>query len=229
MNTTSTQQEKQLDDCWNRIGVWSKAMASCSRLQEVQHCRNCEHYSAAGRQVLDRPAPEGYRQEWTQRFADPATDEAGDIRSALLFRLGDEWMALQGTCIDEITPLRSIHSLPRTEGTIIKGLVNIRGELKLCVSLGALLQLEKAREDHTSDHEIHERMISVTWNEQSFVFPASEVHGIHRYDESEVEASPATVSKSKASFTTGIIKWSDRHVGVLDTELLFYALSKGLK
>jgi len=229
MSATDPAAEQRLDDCWNRIGVWSKQQANCPQLEQVVHCRNCERYSAAGRQVLDRPASDDYRREWTERFAEPRAVEHEDAQSVLLFRLGDEWLALQSACIDEITPLRSIHSLPRTEGTLIKGLVNIRGELKLCVSLGVLLQLEKAREDYVSDREIHERMISVTWNEQSFVFPASEVHGIHRYSERELEASPATVSKSKSSFTAGIVKWQDRHVGVLDTELLFYALSKGLK
>jgi len=221
--------EQQLDDCWNRIGVWSKNQASCPELEQVAHCRNCARYSAAGRQVLDRPSSDDYRREWTERFAEPRNVEKHETQSALLFRLGDEWMALQSSCIDEITPLRSIHSLPRTEGTLIKGLVNIRGELKLCVSLGALLQLEKANEEYVSDREIHERMISVTWNDQSFVFPTSEVHGIHHYSDAELQASPATVSKSKSSFTTGILKWRNRHVGALDTELLFYALSKGMQ
>ncbi len=229
MSTQNQPDDQRLDDCWNRIGVWSKDQASCPELEQVTHCRNCSRYSAAGRQVLDRPASDDYRREWTQRFAEPRPEKNADARSALLFRLGDEWMGLQSSCIDEITPLRSIHSLPRTDGTLIKGLVNIRGELKLCVSLGALLQLEKAREAYISDREIHERMISVTWNAQSFVFPASEVHGIHHYADGELEASPVTVSKSKSSFTTGIIKWQDRHVGVLDTELLFYALSKGMQ
>ncbi len=221
--------KQQLDDCWNRIGVWSKGQTSCPELKQVMHCRNCARYSAAGRQVLDRPASEDYRREWTERFAEPRSKETHEANSTLLFRLGDEWLALQSNCIDEITPLRSIHSLPHTEGTFIKGLVNIRGELRLCVALGVVLQLEKAREDYVNDREIHERMISVTWNEQSFVFPATEVHGIYHYSDEAVEALPATVSRSKSSFTTGILKWRKRHVGVLDTGLLFYALSKGLQ
>ena len=229
MSTQKAPEEARLDDCWNRIGVWSKEQASCPELKQVAHCRNCARYSAAGRQALDRPSSEDGRREWTQHFAEPRQLAQHSANSALLFRLGDEWMALQSSCIDEITPLRSIHSLPRTEGTLIKGLVNIRGELKLCVSLGALLQLEKSHEDYASDREIHERMVSVTWNEQSFVFPASEVHGIYHYGDDALQASPATVSKSKSSFTTGVVQWQNRHVGVLDTELLFYALSKGLQ
>jgi len=229
MSINDCPDEQQLDDCWNNIGVWSKVQASCPELEKVVHCRNCARFAAAGRQVLDRPASDDYRREWTERFAELRVNERHDAHSTLLFRLGDEWMALQSSCIDEITPLRSIHSLPRTKDTLIKGLVNIRGELKLCVSLGILLQLEKSHEDYVNDREIHERMISVTWDNQSFVFPTSEVHGIHHYADNELQASPTSVSKSKSSFTTGIIKWRDLHVGVLDTELLFYALSKGLQ
>lgn len=227
--TSRNDNTPQLDDCWNRIGVWSKDQASCPELEQVVHCRNCALYSAAGRQVLDRPTSADYQQEWTKRFSEPRTEDNCDLQSALLFRLGDEWLAIESRCIDEITPLRSIHSLPRTEGTLVKGLVNIRGELKLCVSLGALLQLEKAREDHLDDREIHERMISISLDDQSFVFPASEVHGVHHYSEDVLQASPVTVSRSKSSFTTGILEWRDRHVGVLETELVFYALAKGLQ
>ncbi|TCK18900.1 chemotaxis-related protein WspD [Thiogranum longum] len=220
---------QQLDDCWNRIGVWSTGRASCPELENVVHCRNCALYSAAGRKVLDRPTSDDYRHEWTERFAIPRQEENCKTQSTLLFRLGDEWLAMQSNCIDEITPLRSIHSLPRTEGTLVKGLVNIRGELKLCVSLGAMLQLDKAREDYIEDREIHERMISLSRGDQSFVFPASEVYGIHHYSEDALQASPTTVSRSKSSFTTGILEWRDRHIGVLDTELVFYALSKDLQ
>ncbi len=229
MTTRNDNDAPQLDDCWNRIGVWSKDQASCPELEQVIHCRNCSLYSAAGRQVLDRPTSADYRREWTERFAEPRTKENCDTQSTLLFRLGDEWLALQSSCIDEITPLRSIHSLPHTEGTLVKGLVNIRGELKLCVSLGALLQLDKAHEDYIDDREIHERMISISLDDQSFVFPASEVHGIHHHGEDALQASPVTVSRSKSSFTTGVLKWRDRHIGVLDTELIFYALAKGLQ
>ena len=41
-----------LDDCWNRIGVWSRAGATCPKLDDVTHCRNCSVYSDAGRRIL---------------------------------------------------------------------------------------------------------------------------------------------------------------------------------
>ncbi|HED19876.1 MAG TPA: chemotaxis protein CheW [Gammaproteobacteria bacterium] len=218
-----------LDDCWNRIGVWSPETASCTELKRFVHCRNCDRYSAAGRRMLERPVPAAYRQEWTERFAHVKHNHQDSSRSVLLFRLGDEWLALDSMFINEITPIRAIHSLPHRGNSLVKGLVNIRGELKICISIGSLLQLEKARESYTTDHEILERMIFISKDGQSFVIPVSEVHGIFHYADSALQTAPATVAKSRHSYTSGILSWEDRHVGVLDHELLFYALIRGLQ
>ena len=229
MTKTGGEHEVYLLDCWNRIGVWSQDKASCPELEKNIHCRNCAHYSAAGRQVLERPAPKEYRHEWTRRFTESKQLNEDATNSALLFRLGDEWLGIDSSYVNEITQVRSIHTLPHRTDSLVKGLVNIRGELKLCISIGSILQLEKARECYDSDHEILERMIFIEKDTQSFVFPVSEVHGIHRYSDNAVQALPATVSKSKNSYTTGVLPWNSHHVGMLDHELLFYALSRGLQ
>lgn len=221
-------QSVDLDDCWNRIGVWSQEAASCPELKRFIHCRNCDHYSAAGRQMLERKTPDDYRREWTKRFSQSQQQEANCNNSSLLFRLGDEWLAINSLCVNEITQMRTIHSLPHRDSRLVKGLVNIRGELKLCISLGAILKLEKAQESYVTDHEIHERMLLVEKGDESYVFPVSEVHGTYQYTDNDIQAPPATVSNAKSNFTSGMISWNDQHVGILDHELLFYALGKGL-
>jgi len=218
-----------LDDCWNRIGVWSTKQASCPELQRFVHCRNCDRYSEAGRQMLERPVPGAYRKEWTKRFTDVKRSDQNSTRSALLFRLGDEWLAIDSLFVNEITPVRTIHCLPHKSSAVIKGLVNIRGELKICISIGAILQLDKARESYITDHEILERMIFVEKDGQNYVFPVSEVHGIFHYADNDLQALPATVAKSRQTYTSGILCWDNRHVGVLDHELLFYALARSLQ
>jgi len=218
-----------LDDCWNRIGVWSREKASCPELKRFVHCRNCDRYSAAGRQMLERPVPVAYRQEWTERFTHAKYAHEDSSKSVLLFRLGDEWLGIDSLFVNEITPMRTIHCLPHKNDSLVKGLVNIRGELKICISIGSILHLEKARQSYTTDHEILERMIFIEKDGQSFVFPVSEVYGIFRYADSALQAAPATVAQSRHSYTNGILCWDNRHVGVLDHELLFYALARGLK
>lgn len=228
MSEYNDQPQKAMDDCWNSIGVWSRDEASCPELKRFVHCRNCDRYSKAGRRMLERVVPEDYRVEWTERFSQSKQAEVARDNSVLLFRLGDEWLGLGSQYVNEITQMRTIHSLPHRENEIVKGLVNIRGELKICISIGAVLQLEKARESYTTDHEILERMILIEKDAQSFVFPVSEVHGTHHYANRQVKTPPATVANAKNNFTNGIVAWKDTHVGILDHELLFYALSRGL-
>ena len=218
-----------LDDCWNRIGIWSPERASCPELQQVIHCRNCARYSSAGRSMLEHPMTADYRDEWTERLASARQTRQAGSNALLLFRLGDEWLGLGCLHVQEVSEMRSIHSLPHRTDSLVKGIVNIRGELKLCVSIGSLLQLDKSQEDYRVDHEIHQRMIHILKDDQSFVFPVSEVHGIHHYPDKALKPAPATLSKSRQSFTAGVLSWEQRHVGVLDHELLFFALTKGLE
>jgi len=216
------------EDCWNRIGVWSTQGASCPQLESCVHCRNCDHYSSAGRLMLERVVPEDYRQQWTQRFARPKQVVETCSNSVLLFRLGDEWLAVDSQCVSEITRMLNIHCIPHHGDSLVKGLVNVRGELKICVSIGSALQLGKASDPHSADHHILERMILIEKDDCSFVFPVSEVEGIAHYTDHELRPLPATLANARSKLTIGIVQRHDRQVGILDHELLFYALAKGL-
>ena len=105
-----------IDDCWNRIGVFGDQ--SCARLDAHIHCRNCEVYSAAAIALLDRygtqlePDSSAYGQS-----EDNA--EQGEQRSLLIFRLGEEWLALATRRMAEVMPLSPIHTLPICFDTVI--------------------------------------------------------------------------------------------------------------
>ena len=79
-------------DCWNRIGVHGDR--SCPELDRVVHCHNCPVFGGAGRQFLDAPPPQGYLDEWTRRLAAPIEAPTTDLLGVLIFRLGEEWLAL---------------------------------------------------------------------------------------------------------------------------------------
>jgi chemotaxis-related protein WspD len=126
-------------DCWNRIGV--RGDRSCPELAQYVHCQNCPVFAAAGRRFLDAPTPPGYLDEWAERLAAPAEEAAADLEGALVFRLADEWLALSVHALVEVTPPRPVHRVPH-RGGLLAGLVNIRGELCLCVHLAKLLGVE---------------------------------------------------------------------------------------
>jgi chemotaxis-related protein WspD len=126
-------------DCWNRIGV--RGDRSCPELTQYVHCQNCPVFAAAGRHFLDVPTPPDYLDEWTERLAAPAEEATADLEGVLVFRLADEWLALSVHTLVEVTTPRPIHRVPH-RGGLLAGLVNIRGELCLCVHLTKLLGIE---------------------------------------------------------------------------------------
>ena len=151
---------------------------------------------------------------------------AAGLNTGLVFRLGDEWLVLDSRYVREVTRLGSIHSLPQRRNAMLKGLVNVNGELQVCIALEQLLQLEKAQQP---DLSIHAHLICVADKDQHFAFAVSEVSGIHQFSDDEVELVPATVSRFRSSFTLGMLGWHEQEVGILDHELLFDSLARSLQ
>ena len=133
---TSLSIDNVVRDCWNSIGV--RGDRSCPELAEFVHCQNCPVFAAAGRRFLDARSPEGYLEEWTERLAELPDDLSRDTLSVLVFRLADEWLALPVQVLVEVTAPRPVHRVPYRAG-LLAGLVNIRGELHLCIHLAKLL------------------------------------------------------------------------------------------
>ncbi len=212
-------------ECWNRIGDWGDA--TCVELETAIHCHNCPVYAAAGRSLLDREAPEGYLSEWTRVLA--REDEVGnlDALSVLVFRLQKEWLALSTRLFKELLEERVVCHLPHRSNDVFMGLVNVQGEMRLCISLSDFLGLEK--EDHSAQkmsHIVYRRMAVVEREGDCWVFPVDEVHGIHRFHPDELLDVPVTISKAAATYTKGIVRWQDRSIGCLDDELLFNSLQR---
>jgi chemotaxis-related protein WspD len=186
------------------------------------------HWSAAAR-LLDREMPEGYLDERTDIVsAEKLTVEAG-TKSIVIFRLGLEWLALSTSVLQEVTELDRAHKVPHRVDGILRGLVNVRGELLLCVALGVMLGLERSPErDPPKDQATIERLLVCNREGNRLAFFVSEVHGVHHYHPRDLKDVPATLAKTAATYTVGVLHWKGRTVGCLDDELLFYAFSKGL-
>jgi chemotaxis-related protein WspD len=210
--------------CWQSIGVYGNG--ECRELQKFVHCRNCPVYSHSALRLLDRPLPTDYRAEWAAHFAKEQKVSPPIKASAVLFRIDAEWLALPTYAFQEVAERRRTHSLPHQRQGIVAGLVNIRGELLICVSLGRLLGLEKA--SRKTIRTSYDRLLVANWEGSRLVFPVDEVHGTHKFEASEVHEPPATVAKSRPSYTHGIFLWHERPVGLLDPSLLFSALNRSL-
>jgi chemotaxis-related protein WspD len=225
-----------VNDCWNHIGV--DGDRSCVKLETVIHCRNCPVYSTAGRSLLERVAPFDYLNEWTAVVAETQEQpsrafdlavgfrigRAVDTLSAIIFRLGDERFALPVRVLQEVTHPCVIHTLPHRSNDLLLGLVNIRGEILLCASLGHLLGLETATNPPSSHMNL--RMLVVGQKDSKWVFPVDEVHRIHRFHLNELKAVPVVVSQANETYTQAVIDWQNDKVNYLDAELLLDTLAR---
>lgn len=225
-----------VSECWQRIGVWSKEK-SCPKLKEVIHCRNCDVFIQAGRRLLDGDLPQAYRDEWAQIMASEKKDELFQTVSLVLFRLESEWLALKTQVLSEVIDPQNLksHTLPHRKNRILKGVINVRGEIQLCVSLRELLGIAgstghaSAFSTKKTDHLPYQRMMVINSDDGKWVFPVSEIIGVYRIHSSTFQNVPVTVAKAQSTFTKGIFKWEDHYVAFLDDELLIYSLTRSVQ
>lgn len=216
----------KLNDCWNHLGVWGNG--TCPELAKSVHCRNCPVYSAAAAELLDREIDDTYLATAAEHYREEKKNAARESESLVIFRIGAEWLALPAAVFQEVCATRPVHSLPHRRSGNVLGLVNVRGALLVCVSLHALLGIERTAAADDARRLIHERLLVVSHEGGRLVVPVDEIHGIHRYDPAQLGEVPATVALCTATYTRAMLPWHDKTVGVLDAGLLFYSLNKSL-
>jgi chemotaxis-related protein WspD len=226
-----------LDQCWRRIGVTGDR--TCPKLEVYIHCRNCPVIAEAARGFFDREAPEGYVASWERLLEQPEQKSETDALTVLVFRVGSEWLALPIGVLVEVTSLRTLHRIPHREGTVLEGLVNVRGQLQVCVSLHRLLGVNpavtdtKPLPDRISDElrgqgAVTKRLLVVEHQGvrrgERWVFGVDEVAGVQNVEQSAMRTTPSTVNQSSARFCRMLFKADDRTVGMLDDARIFEGL-----
>lgn len=224
-----------LNDCWNKIGVMGDR--SCGELKTVIHCHDCPVFAAVGDSLLERIPPHNYVEEWINVLAETPVDEetqsneavikTASAISVMIFRLGNEQLALSAKILQEVTHPCVIQPLPHRSNSLFLGLVNIRGETLLCASLHHLLNLELTEEKENSSNKAvnAQRMMVAGHQDDKWVFPVDEVYGIYRFHHQELRDAPVVITKADEAYTQGIINWQNAKVNYLDSELLFYTLN----
>ena len=229
-----------VDACWFRIGIGGDR--SCPELREHVHCSNCPVFGTAARGFFDRPAPPGYVDEWTAWLREgeeaEGVGEASVRRSdvgVLLFRLGVEWLAFRTQAVVEAALPRPVHRVPHRSNAVLRGLVNLRGQLQLCFSLYGLLGAPEPPPSSSSHAHARgddgrapsrERLIVLRDCERSEVWACAvdEVHGVEHFPRGSLQGVPSTLANPSVSFSQAVVPWRDRSVGLLDESRVFAAL-----
>ncbi|HDS1795572.1 chemotaxis protein CheW [Pseudomonas putida] len=207
--------DAHIDDCWNRIGVHGDKQ--CQLLERHVHCRNCDVYAASATRLLDRYA---LMQDHQAAPAQPVEENTG--RSMLLFRLGEEWLALATASLAEIAPMQAVHSLPHQRSRLLQGVANVRGALVPCLSLADLLGVQADTAEQRSGRAMP-RMLILAAEGGPVVMAVEEIDGIHRLD-------PLLLGSGQDAtrFTAAVLQWRGRSVRVLDDQHLLSAVQRSL-
>lgn len=213
-----------LDDCWNRIGV--RGDKSCSKLDEHVHCRNCPVYAAAAIRLLDRYA---LQRDDAERVSAEVPAAAAAMRSLLVFRLGEEWLALATRILVEVAPLTPIHALPHPRLRALLGVANVRGALVACLSLVDLLGLDASTAQvAAASGRAAPRMLVLDAAGGSLLAPVDEVDGIHAFDLGLIKVAEQNNALDASKCSRGVLLWRGRSLRLLDEEQLLQSMIRSL-
>ncbi len=213
--------------CWRTIGVHGDG--SCPELALYVHCRNCPVHAQAGRGLLDRSPPGGYQESLAESMAaDPEPPTLG-TRAVLVFRIGEEWLAIDTPMIREVVSQRPGHSLPHHPEPAVEGLVNVRGTLEIAVSLQKLMNLDAAAPSGSAADAAQRAVISRTLvlsrQGETFACAVDEVAGILALAPEDIGAVPVTVARAENRHVEGVISTQRGPAGLIDPAKLFHELA----
>ncbi len=211
-----------LTSCWRNIGI--SGDRSCPELAQVIHCHNCTTYTQIARQLFDRPQTEATT---TRQTHPPTTNRAtanSEIESCslALFRISQHWFALPAHLFQQVVTTRPIRPVPHRSNDRLQGLVNIQGELLLCINLKNLLDIP---EPETPNKTIP-RLIIIQWENDRWSFVVDEFQGIESIAPQQLLSPPSNVLRSAHTFTHSLLPWNECTVNCLDEFLLFEALER---
>ncbi|GIZ12899.1 chemotaxis protein CheW [Pseudomonas sp. NCCP-436] len=214
---TDTRHQTTVDDCWNRIGVFGDK--SCPLVERHIHCRNCETYSAAAITLLDRYGDS--LSDSGNYGKDEGRQHSAEQSSLLIFRLGDQWLAIASRCLAEVMPVSPVHGLPHRRKRGLLGVINVRGTLVACLSLEELLGLDGATQNH-HERRVIPRMLILQSDSGPLVVPVDEIRGIQRIPDHAISPGKGDAGQTISRFTLGVLQWQGYSITLLDEEPLLH-------
>jgi chemotaxis-related protein WspD len=167
--------------------------------------------------------PAGFREEWTRSLAAAKSAPPSDQVRVLVFRVWTDRLALPLTAFQEAVRMGPVRTVPLMSGKVFKGLVNVRGELLPCLSVGDLLGIEPPTEKPA-----YPWLLVASAGEERFAFPASEILGVTHVTPERLQPPPVTVAKFPDAVVRHVFQMEAQAIGLLDAERFVQALRRSL-
>ncbi len=211
--------------CWCVQGT--EGDGSCPRLIEAGFCFHCPAYAEAGRRLFDREMEASEREHWTRLLAEEKEGRSSGMSSVMVFRLGEECLALPARAFDRVLELRPHRTVPGRSNPVFAGLVNVGGELLPFVNAREVLRVPGS--GIGEPRGVVEPCLAVVRAPSGrYAFAVDEMLGLVRYDRSEVSGPPATLAGDRRSFASAILETEERSVTLLDAEALFHSFDRSI-
>ena len=163
----------------------------------------------------------------TAHYAAAREVERKTTGSALVFRIGREWLAIPTMLFDRVADVSAVHTVPHRRKGVPVGLVTVGGDIVVHLSLGMLLSVAGA-EAPAAAQQGQQRLIVLTDARGRLATTADEVWGVYHYDPAQLRPVPSTLARALVSFTVGMLEVDGRIAGLLDGPRVMDALSAGL-
>ncbi|MEH3023479.1 MAG: chemotaxis protein CheW [Pseudomonas oryzihabitans] len=171
-----------------------------------------------------RELSDAERAAWSERYATPVADTQARSASALVFRLGGEWLGLPGGCLVTATDPTATHRVPHRRSPLLRGVVPVRGQLYPCIALELLFAVAPA-----SRSQGFPRLLLIRIGRRDWAVQVDEVLGLQRYAPTAVQAAPATLGGELLSYLGGVYREGPHEVGLIDPARLERALEEALR
>jgi chemotaxis signal transduction protein len=174
---------------------------------------------------LDQPIPEGRRDEWAAWLAAQAAPEKSAATERLfLFRLQNEWFALEPSALAMTVPYVRPRQLPHQRGKIVDGIINADGRVILCLSLERFAGVQPR-----GVPEPNRRLLIFSWQKWLFAAVAGEVLGVEDVAAADAGALPESAPEALRKCARGIVLHGGRAVVVLQAPAFFEQLGAALR
>ncbi|WCE10023.1 chemotaxis protein CheW [Pseudomonas sp. JBR1] len=173
---------------------------------------------------LTRDLTSAERLDWAERYAQPPDDRQARSASALVFRLGAEWLGLPGSCLVTASEPTVAHRIPHRRSPLLRGIVPVRGQLHPCIALDLLLAVAPAGQTGGFP-----RLLLLRVGRRDWAVQVDEVLGLQRYAPSDVQLPPATLGGELLSYLGGVYREGPHQVGLIDLARLERALEEALR
>lgn len=179
--------------------------------------------NAAMRALLDRPVDAGQLDENTTLVAQPHETVRTDRFDLLVVAIGEERLGLDAMLVHRVHDPAVVRRVPHRNAAHLEGVMALDGDIVPAARLDRLLDAPADR------NAADPRVVLVGPPDRRWALPVDGIVGVHSFSRAEIIEPPTTVAASLRRHVSGLVRFEDGFVAIIDGDRLLDALDGGLR